>query len=156
MVWFVFHSAALDYRLIMAGAVLPAAEAFSGHPWFFHTLLAPIVVMLVVMAATRKRRLVRRQWLCLAIGMFIHLLLDGVWTRSHLFWWPLFGSGFDSSISLEASRGMGVNLVLEALGAAALIWAWKRFELGDRARRDKFVRTGQLDRSLVRGPEAGM
>ncbi len=156
VVWVVFRSPALDYRLVMAGAVLPAAEALSGHAWFFHTLLAPIVVMCVVMAATHGRRLMRRRWLCLPIGMFIHLLLDGVWTRSHLFWWPAFGFDFATSASLEVSRGIGVDLVLEVLGVVALVWGWKRFGLDDAKRRHKFLSTGQLDRSLVTGPEAGM
>lgn len=156
LVWVVFHSPALDYRLIVAGAVLPTLETLSGHAWFFHTLIAPVAVMLIVMAATRGKRLRRRRWLCLPIGMFMHLVLDGVWTRSHLFWWPVFGAGFDAATSLEASRGLGVDVVLEVLGAAALLWAWKRFGLDDPARRRRLIRTGQLDRALARGPEAGM
>ncbi len=27
--------------------------------------------------------------------MFVHLVLDGVWTDAHEFWWPLFGTSFD-------------------------------------------------------------
>jgi hypothetical protein len=99
---------------------------------------------------------VRRQWLCLPIGMFVHLLLDGVWTRSHAFWWPAFGLEFPSSQSLVAARGLGPNLVLEAVGLGALVWAAKRFGLDDADRRRRLLRTGMLDRSLVRGPEAGM
>jgi hypothetical protein len=55
VVWVVFHSANLDYRLIVAGAVLPVFEAFSGHDLVLHTLAAPVIVMLVVMLATRTR-----------------------------------------------------------------------------------------------------
>ena len=156
MVWVVFHSANLDHRLIVAGAVLPVFEALSGHDLVLHTLAAPVVMMLVVMLATRTRRTVRRQWLCLPIGMFLHLLLDGVWTRSHVFWWPAFGFDFPSSQSLVASRGLGPNLGLEVVGLGALVWAAKRFGLDDAARRRRLWRTGMLDRSLVRGPEAGM
>jgi hypothetical protein len=156
VVWVVFHSANLDYRLIVAGAVLPVFEAFSGHDLGLHTLAAPVIVMLGVMLATRTRRTVRRQWLCLPIGMFVHLLLDGVWTRSHAFWWPAFGFDFPPSQSLVASRPLAANLALEVVGLGALAWAAKRFGLDDPARRQRLLRTGMLDRSLVRGPEAGM
>lgn len=156
VVWFVFHSANLDYRLIVAGAVLPVFEALSGHDLVLHTLAAPVVVMMVVMIATRTRRTLRRQWLCLPIGMFVHLVLDGVWTRSHAFWWPAFGLDFSPSASLVAARPLWANLVLEVIGLGALIWAAKRFGLDDPDRRRHLLRTGMLDRSLVRGPEAGM
>ena len=115
VVWFVFHSANLDYRLIIAGAVLPVFEALSGHDLVLHTLAAPVAVMLVVMIATRTRRTLRRQWLCLPIGMFVHLLLDGGWTRRHASWWPLFGPGFPSAQSLVVARPLAVNLLLEAI-----------------------------------------
>ena len=71
----VFSSPALDYRLVMLGAVLPVAEGFVGGPWILHTLLAPVVVMAVVMLLTQNRRLVRRQWLGLPIGLFMYCLL---------------------------------------------------------------------------------
>ena len=43
--------------------------------------------------ATRGRRLARRQWLGLPIGMYLHLVLDLSWTRSQTFWWPFLGVG---------------------------------------------------------------
>ncbi len=156
VVWLVFHSAALDYRLIVAGAVLPGLEAFSGRDLVLHTLLAPVAVMVVVMVLTRRRRLARRRWLCLPIGMFIHLVLDGVWTDGHLFWWPAFGLAFPAGPSLIEGRALGLDVVLELLGLAALVWAWKRFGLDDPTRRRKLWRTGQLDRSVVGAAEAGM
>lgn len=156
IVWVVFHSTRLDYRLLALGAVLPAAETVTGHDWIAHTLVAPIVVLAVVMALTHRRRGVRRRWLCLPIGMFCHLVLDGVWTRRTLFWWPLFGTAFPSGVSLTGSRGWVVNLGLEVVGLGILVWAWRRFELGDPARRHRLITTGTLDPSLARGPEAGM
>ena len=157
MVWVVFHSANLDYRLIVAGAALPVLEALSGHDLVLHTLAAPVVVMLVVMLATRTRRTVRRQWLCLPIGMFVHLLLDGVWARSHAFWWPAFGLGVP--VVAEPRRvawPRARTSCSRCAGLGALVWAAKRFGLDDADRRRRLLRTGMLDRSLVRGPEAGM
>jgi hypothetical protein len=155
-VWAVFRSPALDYRLVMLGAILPLADLALGRARPLHTLFACVVVLLAVMLATRGRRLVRRQWLGLPIGMFLHLVLDGVWTRAHLFWWPLFGTAFGGGRAPELARGPAVDLLLEVLGAVALLWAWRRFDLADPVRRHRFVHTGQLSRDLMRGPEAGM
>jgi hypothetical protein len=80
--------------------------------------------------------------------MFLHLVLDGVWTRTDLFWWPAFGWGFGDERPPELSRGALV-VVMELAGAAALWWCWRRFGLDDRTRRAEFLRTGHLDRKLV-------
>ena len=60
-VWFVFRSPALDYRLVIAGSLLPVGEILLGGPRILHTLIACVVVLGVVMLATQKRRLVRRR-----------------------------------------------------------------------------------------------
>ncbi|MBS1848084.1 MAG: hypothetical protein JST73_07380 [Actinobacteria bacterium] len=156
IVWAVFHSTRLDYRLLALGAVIPGVENVTGRDWGGHTLVASVVVLAVVMLFTRSSRIARRRWLCLPIGMFCHLVLDGVWGRKQLFWWPGFGSRFPDVPSLVASRGWVVNLMLEAVGLAVLIWAWRRFELSDPERRRRLIATGTLDPSLARGPEAGM
>jgi hypothetical protein len=81
LTWLVFQSPALDYRMVALGAVLPVLEIpFGAGP--LHSLLAPTVVLALVMLATRGRRLVRRQWLGLPIGMYLHLVLDLSWARS--------------------------------------------------------------------------
>lgn len=156
LVWVVFHSTRLDYRVLALGAVLPGLENVTGHDWVAHTLLAPIVVLAVVMACTRHSRTVRRRWLCLPIGMLCHLVLDGVWTRNELFWWPAFGWAFPSDPALLIDRGPWIGLVLEACGVAVLVWGWRRFELADPERRHRLFTTGTLDPALARGPEAGM
>src|ERR1041384_5697602 len=87
-VFFVFRSPALDYRLVMLGSVLPVGEVVLGGPRVLHTLVAAVAALGVVMLATQKRRLVRRRWICLPIGMMMHLALDGIWARTEVFWWP--------------------------------------------------------------------
>lgn len=156
LVWVVFHSTRLDYRLLVVGAVLPVADLVSGRDLYLHTLVASIVVLGVVMAATRSSRLLRRRWLCVPIGMFCHLVLDGVWTRNELFWWPAFGFGLPDEPSLVAARGIGVDLALEVVGLGVLVWAYRRFGLSDPSRRERLVHTGTLDPALAGGPEAGM
>lgn len=141
----VFQSPALDYRLVLAGTVLPLADAVTGGPFFLHTLLASVALLAIVMLATQRRRLVRRRWLGLPIGMFMHLVLDGAWANTHVFWWPAFGASFGNDRLPELDRG-GLSVVMEVVGAGALLYAWNRFGLREPAARDRFLRTGQLPR----------
>ncbi len=145
-VWFVFRSPALDYRLIMVGSVLPLGEVVLGGPRVLHTLLFAVALLAVVMLATQKRRLVRRRWISLPIGVMMHLVLDGVWTQTEVFWWPFFGLAFTSGALPELDRGLAVTLVLEAIGAACLVWSYVTFGLADPEHRKVFLETGHLPR----------
>jgi hypothetical protein len=147
-VWSVFRSPALDYRLVMVGSVLPLVEVVLGGPRVLHTLVFPVALLAGVMLATRSRRLVRRRWIGLPIGVLMHLVLDGIWARAEVFWWPFFGAGFPAGTLPELDRG-ALSIVLELAGAAALVWCWSTFGLADRAHRDEFVRTGHLPRELA-------
>jgi membrane-bound metal-dependent hydrolase YbcI (DUF457 family) len=147
LVALVFQSPALDYRMVMLGLVLPLGDGLTGGVWFLHTLLASIVALLIVMLATGRRRLVRRRWLGIPIGMFVHLILDGVWTDAHEFWWPLFGTSFEGRLP-EVDRG-GVSFLLELVGIVAIVWGYKRFGLDSPNARARFLRTGQLPRGLT-------
>lgn len=152
LTWAVFQSPALDYRLVALGAVLPVIEApFGAGP--LHSLGAPTLVLVVVMLATSKRRLLRRRWLGLPIGMYLHIVLDFAWGRTETFWWPFLGLDFSAGSSPEFARGW-LSLLLDIVGVAVGVWAYRRFGLDDAARRDKFLRTGQLDRSIM-GPTRG-
>src|SRR6476620_1732840 len=137
----VFQSPGIDYRFVIAGAVLPVAEGFLGHPWVFHTLLGVVVVLALTMLATRRNRLLRRRLLGLPIGLFAHLVLDGVWTKSRVFWWPFFGWSFGHDQIPELSR-VPLGLVLELAGIVALAWCWRRFGLADAGRRHRFLTSG--------------
>ena len=148
-VWVVFRSPALDYRLIMLGSVLPLGEIVLGGPRLLHTLAFTVALLAVVMLATRGRRLVRRRWISLPIGVMMHLVLDGVWAQTAVFWWPFFGAAFGPESLPELDHGVVVPLVLEALGAAALAWCWFTFDLADPDHRRTFVQTGHLPRHLA-------
>lgn len=154
LTWAVFQSPALDYRLVALGAVLPVVEVpFGAGP--LHTLLLPTAVLVVVMLATQRRRLVRRRWLGLPIGMYLHLVLDFAWTRTDTFWWPFLSTTFSEGAAPELSRGVW-SVVLDLIAVAVGVWAWQRFGLDDPARRDLFLRTGHLDREhLDRGRGGG-
>ena len=146
----VFSSPALDYRLVMLGAVLPVAEIPLGGPWVLHTLLGPTVVLTVVMLLTQNRRLVRRRWLAIPIGMFVHLVLDGSWADAELFWWPFLGvDGVLGAGDIpEAGRSALVVVVMEAIGVGALVFLTRRLDLLGEGR-ELFLSTGQVLRSRL-------
>jgi len=144
----VFRSPMIDYRLVAVGAALPLVEVFIGAN-VLHTLLGAVVMMTVVMLTTQNRRLLRRQLLGVPIGLFVHLVLDGSWTRAELFWWPAFGFDFGPSTLPEFDRPLVVGLFLEVLGIVAAVWAYRRYDLSDPKKRDRLIQTGQLDRSVL-------
>ena len=149
VVWLVFRDPAIDHRLVVVGALLPdLVDAPLGGPRVLHSLLGCALVLTVVMLATRGRRTLRRQVLALPIGMFLHLVLDGMWARTEAFWWPVFGLGFGDGALPSVERG-GLNVVLELAGIAALVWVWSRFRLVEPDRRAVFLRTGRVGRDLV-------
>jgi membrane-bound metal-dependent hydrolase YbcI (DUF457 family) len=154
LVWTVFKDTAIDYRLVMLGALLPdLIDVWFGGARVLHTLAFSVALLVLVMVGTRGRRLQRRRMLAIPIGTFCHLVLDAVWTRAHTFWWPFLGTAFDGASGLPSlGRPTAVLVVLELAGAAALWWAWSRFRLSEPGRRATFVRTGRLGRDLAPGP----
>lgn len=151
VVWVVFRSPAVDFRLVVLGALLPLVELPFGSPRVLHSMVGAAAILGLAMVATPGRRLVQRRLVAVPIGVFLHLLLDGIWTDTEAFWWPFAGWSFSDARLPELARG-GFDVVLELIGAAALWWVWRRFRLGEPARRERFLRTGQVDRDLVGGP----
>jgi hypothetical protein len=148
-VWAVFKDPAIDHRLVIVGALLPdAVDVWTGGRWLAHTVLFSIVLLTAVMLGTRGRRLLRRQLLALPIGTFLHLVLDGAWADKRVFWWPVYGTSFGGEALPSVARGW-LDLPLELIGLVALVWAWRRFRLGEPERRRHFLRTGRLGRDLV-------
>ncbi len=139
----VFRSVGLDYRLIAFGALLPlAVDLPVGHRAFGHTLAFAVVALLVVMCwPLGGKRLARRRWLCLPIGIFAGLVLSGAWTDAHLFWWPVTGTGFGDSALLPVWWAV---LIEEVVGLVACWWVIGQFDLWVPAVRRDFWRTGRL------------
>jgi len=153
MVWFVFKDPAIDYRLVVAGALIPdAVDGLLGGARYLHTLLASVTLLVVVMLATRGHRLARRRLLALPIGMFCHLVLDAMWAHTTTFWWPFFGMRFLGDGLPSLRRPVTLLVVEELVGLGALIWCWRRFRFGEAPRRARFLRTGRLGRDVIDGP----
>lgn len=148
-VWLVFRDPAIDHRLVIAGALLPdAVDLPAGGPSVGHTVLASVVLLLGIMVVTRGRRLRRRRLLAVPIGTFLHLVLDGAWADTETFWWPAFGVHLGGGRLPSLERGPLV-WVFELVGLGVLVWAVRRFRLGEPERRRYFLATGRFGRDLV-------
>lgn len=148
-VWLVFRDPAIDHRLVIAGALLPdVVDLPTGGPWVGHTVLASVVLLLGIMLATTGRRLLRRRLLAVPIGTFLHLVLDGAWADTETFWWPAFGVDLGGGRLPSLERGPLV-WVLELIGLGILVWAIRRFRLGEPERRRHFLATGRFGRDLA-------
>jgi len=149
LVWLVFRDPAFDYRVVVIGALLPdVADAPFGGARLAHTLLGSVVVLVAVMLGTRGRRHLRRSLLALPIGMFAHLVADGMWARTDTFWWPFFGRRLSGRLP-GLDHGLAVLVFEELIGAVLVVWCWQRFRLTDQGVRSQFLRTGHLPRDLV-------
>lgn len=139
----IFKSPMVDYRLVALGAALPLVELFFGQAFVLHTLLAPVLVLTVVMLTTMNRRLVRRRLLGIPIGMFFHLVLDGSWSSSVLFWWPAFGLSL-SDEPVPETVGIGWRVVLELLAIGLAVFCYRRYDLDQPQVRARLARSGHL------------
>ena len=157
----IFRDPKVDVRFLLAGAVIPDvvdlvlgtvvfADTFGRGELWTHGLLAPSVVVIGVLLATRRGRR-RRAWMAFAVGMFFHLLLDGMWTDTKVFLWPFAGadlatggSGGYWSAAVDRAVSDPWRWVREAIGLAYLAWVWVAEGLGESERRRALIRTGRL------------
>jgi hypothetical protein len=148
----VFRDAALDERLVMGAACLPAVlDLAIGGVRLLHTLVFPIGVLTLVMLGTIGRRSARRRLLALPIGFFMNLVLDGMWSSTRLIVWPLSGLSFGDEPLPTLHRSVLLKVLMELAGVGALAWQVARFRLLDPVNRDRFLHQGRLDRELL-GP----
>lgn len=166
IVRYVFRDPDMDLRWVMAGSILPDVidkpigsvffqSTFGTHRVFAHSIMFSILAFAVVLIATRRGTNWRRGFIGLVIGMFIHLLLDAAWATPEAFWWPFFGWQFpkvlDSDLLSLVGRMVSDPLVWagEVVGAAYLVWLWRRYLAADGAVRRFVRRDGRI--ALPRG-----
>ena len=138
----VFQDARFDYRLLIAGSLLPAAiDVPADHARWAHSLTVAVALLIVVMLVS-GRRPIRRLLLGIPIGMMLHLVFDGAFSVNRVFWWPFLGS-WGEHRAPELARGWW-SLALEALGAVGCAYAWRTFGLSDPRRRRAFAHDGVL------------
>lgn len=142
-VYFVFRDPRFDYRFLVLGALLPdVVDAFAGRMWVLHSLGGAVGLLIVVMAVTVGNRPLRKRLLGLPIGVLLHIVFDGAFSTTEVFWWPASGGFGDHPLPVVA-RGWW-NLALEAVGAALLVWCYRSFRLADQTCRREVFRSGRL------------
>lgn len=140
----VFRDPKFDYRFLILGVLLPdVVDAMWGGARALHSVTTSVVVLFSIMFVTIGRRTWRKRLLGVPIGMFLHLIFDGAFDDTKVFWWPVTGLSFDDSRIPAIERGM-VNLALEVVGLALCLYGIRRFDLRDVSRRKLLVREGQL------------
>jgi len=140
----VFRDPRFDYRLLIVGSVLPVGEGVFGGARVLHSVTFSVLLLAVIVLATSGRKPIRKVLLGLPIGMILHLVFDGAWNNTEVFWWPFFGWSFDDAPLPVADRGAW-SLLLEAIGVVLCVWLWRHNHLGDPERRREFLRDGRLD-----------
>ena len=121
-VWYVFHDPKFAFRLVVAGALAPdVIEVFLGHAGPLHSVVTMVAIMAAVMLITYGRKKSRIKMLAVVIGMFLHLVFDGAFTNTKMFWWPLSGLQFGDYALPVFDRGL-VNIPLEIVGVLLILW----------------------------------
>lgn len=148
-IWNVFHDPRFDNRLLVAGVLLPdVVDAVWGGARGFHSVTMSVLLLVVIMLATYGRRPIRRRLLAVPIGTFLHLVFDGAFNDTKVFWWPFTGLSFEGARLPVVERGM-FNLILEVVGLVLCAYSWRIFGLSDPGRRRLFLSTGSLSRDPI-------
>jgi len=142
-VGFVFRDPSFDYRLLIVGSVVPLLDGVFGGARALHSITVSIGLLAVLMLATSGRKPIRKMLLGLPIGMFLHLVFDGAWNNTDVFWWPFTGVGFEDDPFPIIDRGM-ISFALEAVGIGLCAWLWRINGLGNESHRVAFRQTGVL------------
>ena len=141
---FVFQDPRFDYRLLVVGVLLPdAIDIWWGGARVLHTLLFSVSLLVVIMLTTQNKKVIRKRMLPLAIGTFMHLIFDGAFTATKVFWWPIGGVSFGDA-ELPVAQRMGLNIAMEIIGVLLLVVLVRQCGLTNAERRRDFMRTGML------------
>lgn len=147
----------IDYRLVIAGALLPdiidkpiGTAFFSNGRIFGHSLLFAIILLGIGVLLYRGKG--RTGMLVLSLGSTGHLILDQMWQNSHTLFWPLFGWSFPAlapgawffSLAnwISALTTNYYALAGEIIGG--LVMLWLLISLIAKHNLGKFVRRGAI------------
>lgn len=121
-VWFVFRDPQFNFRLVVVGALIPdIIDGIGGGAGPLHSVVTVIGLLAVVMLITTGRRPVRKPLLAVVIGLFMHLVFDGAFANTSMFWWPLGGFATYEQALPSIDRGW-INVGLELVGLGLILW----------------------------------
>jgi hypothetical protein len=98
-----------------------------------HSVVSVVGSMTLVMVATFGRKPVRKAWLAVVIGLFLHLVFDFAFANTRMFWWPIGGIDFVEDALPVVSRGWW-NAPLELVGAVLAVWTSRQVAFAKSAR----------------------
>ena len=165
LIRYTFRDEAMDLRVLAFGAILPDLidtpigfafwSTFGSVRLTSHTLLFSAMLIVAVMVVTRRGR-PRKRWMPLAVGVLIHLVLDGMWRSPATLWWPFLGWDFDATTYqtvwayLEWLVTDARTWGLEVVGLIYLAVLARRSDLADRGARQTLLRTGRVSAPIGR------
>ena len=120
-VWSVFRDPKFAYRWVIAGALVPVFSAVTVVGFL-------VAVMLLTIGKSASKKTVRKNFLALTIGLFMHLVFDGAFLSTKLFWWPLAGLSLDGYAIPLVERGL-LNIPFEIVGIGLILWTKKQIKL---------------------------
>ena len=119
-VWSVFRDPKFAYRWVIVGALTPVFSVVTVVGFL-------IAVMLSTIGKNVSKMTVRKNFLALTIGLFMHLVFDGAFLSTKMFWWPLAGLSLDGYAIPLIERGF-LNIPLEIAGVGLILWTKKQIK----------------------------
>ncbi len=120
-VWSVFRDPKFAYRWVIIGALVPVFSVVTVVGFL-------VAVMLLTIGKNASKRTVRKNFLALTIGLFMHLVFDGAFLSTKMFWWPLAGLSLDGYAIPLIERGF-LNFPFEIVGIGLILWTKKQIKL---------------------------
>ena len=119
-VWSVFRDPKFAYRWVIVGALIPIFSVV--------TVVAVLTaVMLLTIGKNATKKAARKNFLALTIGLFMHLVFDGAFLNTNMFWWPLAGFSTNGYSLPLVERGF-LNIPFEIVGVALIMWTKKQIK----------------------------
>ncbi len=123
---FIFLDPWFSYRYLIVGALLPdVVDVWLGHAGPFHSFVTSVAFLIIAMLVSMGSRPRRKRFLAGVIGMFMHLVFDGAFLDTTMFWWPFSGLDFGTDPIPSVDRGWW-NLLFEVAGILLCAWTWRR------------------------------
>ena len=119
-VWSVFRDPKFAYRWVIVGALIPVFSVVTVVGFL-------VAVMLLTIGRNASKRKARKNFLALTIGLFMHLVFDGAFLSTKMFWWPLAGLSLDGYAIPLIERGF-LNIPFEIVGIALILWTKKQIK----------------------------
>lgn len=162
---YAFRDEAMDLRFLALGAILPDLidspvglvfwAQFQSVRLAAHSLMFAALLLAAVMVATRRGR-PRKRWMPVAIGVLLHLVLDGMWRFPSTLWWPFLGWEFDATSFASVGAYLEWLLTdlrtwaLEGVGLGYLVALAYRSDLGNPDARHLLITTGRVQAPIGR------